>query len=116
MPSNGFMQGLTAAIPKSPAAAPLAGYTGNINLANRPQVKNKDGSISTVRSMSFQDQFGDEVLVPTVSDSGAIMSNDEAIRQYYRTGRHLGKFKTPEEATKFAEKLHQQQADFYGIK
>lgn len=87
---------------------------GNIDVWNRPQVQNEDGSISTVRSMSFFDEDSRaEVLVPTVSDDGRIMSDDEAVENYYRTGRHLGKFDTPETATRYAEGLHKAQEQFY---
>lgn len=79
---------------------------GNIDLTTRPTVKNPDGSISTVRSMGFQDDNGDEVLVPTVSDDGRIVSENEAVDNYYKTGKHLGKFSNPGDSDKYAEKLH----------
>ncbi|EPS6026569.1 hypothetical protein ACVGA5_001354 [Morganella morganii] len=85
---------------------------GNIDVHSRPVVKNQDGSISTVRSMSVNFD-GKEVLIPTVSDDGRIMSDDEAINTYLKTGRHLGMFSTPEAATAYAESLHNQQADEY---
>lgn len=85
---------------------------GNIDLYARPQVKNPDGSISTVRSMSFNDGLK-EVVIPTVSDDGRIMTDKQAIDNYYKTGKYLGKFDTVDEATKYAEQLHNEQDRYY---
>lgn len=90
-------------------------YSGNIDINNRPKVKNKDGSISTVRTATFS--FDNEVVnIPTVSEKGYIMSDDEAVEEYRKTGKHLGKFKSIKEAEDNAQKLHLQQVDYYGIK
>lgn len=91
----------------------LNGYTGNINLANRPVVQNPDGSVSTVRSMSFNED-GKEILIPTVSQNGTIMNPQQAIDEYHRTGQHLGVFNSPEEANAMAQQIHNQQEQMYG--
>ena len=84
---------------------------GNIDLNNRPVVENEDGSISTIRSISFEED-GKEVLIPTVID-GKIVSDKEAIEHYHQTGEHLGKFNSVEEANTYAEQLHNQQEELY---
>jgi hypothetical protein len=88
---------------------------GNLDLSVRPRVKNPDGSISTIRSMSFNED-GKEVLIPTVSKEGKVLSNTDAITLYHKTGEHLGKFDTPENATSYAQQLHEREASGQGSK
>lgn len=89
---------------------------GNIDLYERPQYRNANGSISTVDSTSYNID-GQEVLLPTVWNRNGTpyhSSNDEEILQRYRdTGEYLGKFSTVEEANDYAEKLHLEQQERY---
>lgn len=89
---------------------------GNIDLYDRPQYRNANGSISTVDSTSYNID-GQEVLLPTVWNRNGTpyhSGNDEEILQRYRdTGEYLGKFSTVEEANDYAEKLHLEQQERY---
>jgi hypothetical protein len=84
---------------------------GNIDIANRPVAKNADGSISTVRSMSINED-GKSILIPTVV-GGKVVSNEEAIAHYHKTGENLGVFQTDAQADAYSQSLHEQQAGMY---
>ena len=92
---------------------------GNIDLNNRPVVRNSDGSISTVRSISITEGKV-TVLIPTVirdrKGRGKVVSDRDAIRHYQRSGEHLGKFSSSGDADRYAEQLHNQQAAQYSGK
>jgi hypothetical protein len=81
---------------------------GNIDLSSRKPVQT-NGGYATVRSMSFSDSPGIEILIPTVVN-GKIVSDADAIKNYYQTGQHLGKFTSPEAANKEAERIHNAEA------
>jgi hypothetical protein len=74
---------------------------GNIDLENRPQVKNPDGSVSTVRSISIE-QDGQTILIPTVVN-GKVVSDQEAIQHFQASGEHLGVFADRPSADQFAQ-------------
>lgn len=93
--------------------APQPLEPGNIDLGKRPVVRNPDGSISTVRSMSFG-EGNRETLVPTIGPQGQQLTPEQAVQLYRQTGQHLGQFPDPATANAYAQQLHQQQAQMYG--
>ncbi len=85
-------------------------HMGNIDLSQRPVVRNADGSISTLLSTSFEED-GKEILIPTISSSGKKMSKEDAIKAYHDPKsdmyhKQLGIYDTVEEANQAAERLH----------
>lgn len=77
---------------------------GNIDLGNRPIIKNQDGTISSERSFSIGTDEG-EVLIPRIFD-GKDHTEVEAVEHYRKTGEHMGIFKTPEDADAYATAVH----------
>lgn len=84
---------------------------GNIDLMKRPVVQNKDGTYSTVRSITITAD-GKAILIPTVIGD-RVVSNKAAIKHYRETGENLGVFDTERDADRYAEQLHEQQAQMY---
>ena len=85
---------------------------GNIDLKNKKPIKNKDGSISTVRTIGIEAD-GMFVNIPTVIN-GQVVSNKEAIAHYRKTGKHLGKYKTRKHRDAAAKQLSINQGKRYG--
>lgn len=81
---------------------------GNIDLSKRPAVPNPDGTVSTVRSISIGTDKG-EVLIPTIADDGRSLADEEAVQLFQKSGKHFGVFKTPQAATAYAQRLHQEE-------
>jgi len=75
-----------------------------IDTDRRPRVRNRDGSVSTVRSIGITSQ-GREVLIPTIV-GGKRVSDREAVRHYERTGQHLGIYPTRAASDRAGRELH----------
>jgi GGDEF domain-containing protein len=93
--------------------APGMKTPGNLDPYNRKRLDNPDGSVSTTSSISIGTDDG-EVLIPTVVD-GKRLTNEEAIAHYRKTGEHLGVFDNVEDADRYAESLHNDQASKMGL-
>jgi hypothetical protein len=83
---------------------------GNIDLEDRPDVPHPKGGRWSVLSGSYNID-GQEVLIPHVSKgpNAKVLTNEEALAQYRRTGKHLGKYRTPEAATARGRFIHAEQ-------
>lgn len=77
---------------------------GNVDLANRPYVRN-DGGVSTVYSIG-DNVDGREMLLPGVSQGGRVMNPDQAEAEFRRTGQNLGQYANPGESDAAGEAIH----------
>ena len=104
--------------PKPPSPPVTLVTAGNIDLSKRKPVSVGNGMYATVRSISIpvndQDPKGKQVVIPTVSPDGKLLSDHEAIMEYVRSGKHLGIAKNIPDAEKFARWLHLQEAKRIG--
>jgi hypothetical protein len=98
-----------------PTESPGMLEPGNIDLTARPQVRMKDGRIATVASFSTEID-GREVVLPTVTEDGRVVSEEEAVATFKKTGKHLGMFDTPENAVRFGKALSAAQGQFFRFK
>ena len=78
---------------------------GNIDLTNRPEVKNSDGTYSTVKTITVGTDQG-TVLLPTIINGKAV-SNEEAIQHFKDTGQSMGVFKDEESASNYDKTVHE---------
>ncbi len=85
---------------------------GTIDLNKRPRISNKDGSFSTIESMSANVN-GVEVLFPTITPDGKRLTPDQAYQRFLQTGEHLGMFASPQLADAYAKKLSASQGQRY---
>lgn len=79
---------------------------GNINLFSRPRVIGPDGRTSTVLSQGINED-GQEIVIPMVDRHGKrLLTSNESVDQYKKTGEFLGKFLYRPEASEYGEQLH----------
>jgi len=86
---------------------------GNIDLNNRPEIQNPDGSVSTVKTITIEED-GRTILLPTIVN-GKELSKEEAVNHYHETGEHMGKFKTQKDADRYDKNLHKEKG-WTGVK
>lgn len=82
---------------------------GTIDMTDRPHVKREDGKISTVDSITIEED-GKYIVIPKVAPWGEVLSPEDAIDQYHQEGQHLGIFSNQKDADKYAKELHESEA------
>ncbi len=93
---------------------------GNIDVNHRPIIHNKNGSVSTIFSVTVENPDGTFSLVPSIVDGKFLTPDgnmpedkkqtddlkDRAEEHYRKTGEHLGVFKSEKAADDFANQTH----------
>lgn len=114
-PFDGFASKAYGVSPQNMVAPNQPSVWGNIDIGNRPSVPNPAGGMSSVFSTSVNFGDGKETLIPRVIPSPMggyyVASTRDAMLYYLKSGQHLGKFNSVDDADSFGEQLHQQQAN-----
>lgn len=127
MPAESLPEMTMAVEPPSDTRGMVA--PGNVDLNKQPVVKNADGTISSVKSISIEvetarvgvvgsavipkGQTKATVLIPTITPDGKEMSNEEAIAEYRKSGLSLGTFRDEASASRYAAQLSQKMGERY---
>lgn len=86
---------------------------GTVDLYAQPEVPNPDGTKSTVDSIGVNID-GKEYLLPTVTPDGRHFTGpnaaEQAVQEFYKTGRHLGVYDSPLSSDLAADTIHQDYA------
>ena len=88
---------------------------GTIDINDRTPVEIPKGDIDTEGAISVSAGDGKNYLIPTVID-GKAFSTSAAIRDFQKTGKHLGVFKSNVAAMEYADRLRNRQVEYYGLK
>lgn len=80
------------------------------NLATGKEVRNKDGTVSTVYTIQVEID-GKPTLIPTVWDGKIIQDQEEAKRRAVASGKKWPQRKTHQELRKFDQAIHQNMKD-----
>lgn len=79
-------------------------YTGALDTEGWQEGRGGKDAWSTLKSMSIGTDRG-EVLLPTIDENGQKLTDEEAVKRWQETGRHLGLFDSPESATRYTNEL-----------
>lgn len=77
---------------------------GNLDLNSLPSIKNPDGSLAP-RTIVVPGKNGQSVVIPLVGPQGQLLSQQDAMKYYLGSGKHLGIFKTPDAAAAYNQTL-----------
>lgn len=81
---------------------------GERNLRKGKAIKNKDGTVSTVRSTSVRDKSGKEVLIPTVYNKKQVSASEakrRALKSEKAGGAAWPRYNSPKKATAASKRI-----------
>lgn len=87
------------------AVADVEEPTIDLENENTPEVPLKEGGIGTIYSAGFEEEDGVSRVVPTIVD-GKQLDPRDAYDISRKTGRHLGRYSSPEMAAQAAQEMH----------